>query len=27
VHMDRITSLDPDVDTALRIFSVDGAGA
>jgi anti-sigma B factor antagonist len=27
VHMDRITSLDPDVDTALRSFSVDGAGA
>ncbi len=27
VHMDHITSLDPDVDTALRIFSVDGAGA
>jgi anti-sigma B factor antagonist len=27
VHMDRITSLDADVDAALRSFSVDGAGA
>jgi len=27
VHMDRITSLDPDVDAALRNISADGAGA